>query len=171
MSVFLTVLVIVAVVAFLLLLSVGIFIALGVFLVVGGIALIIGLIFGGPNFFNISSTFDNSDALKVPQAFHDCLLKEEPETCRETFTVWEKKDLDLVVQLANQAKKELGKRDGDQSHVSQIQSSNINGDRTISLQAETDFELRKKVKESYVIISVDNDDKHPLKIKELKWDY
>lgn len=172
MSVLLTIIGIALVVIFLILLSLGLFFALGILLLVGGVALVIGLIFGDVSWLSMTRTTNSADAetLQIPQAFNSCLLGDELDQCRRKFTHWDAKDMEIIQQLAKQVKEDLGERDPN-VFVQNVKSESINGDRTVTIDQEVDFSKKKNVREHY-LITTDKDDKdHPLKIKDLRWDY
>ncbi len=170
MSLLFTILGILAAIGLIILLSVGLFVALGVFLVLGGAALIFALVFGNFSFSTMTSGLQDDEALKVPQAFNECLLKESPELCRANFTLWDKKDLNIVVQLAEQTKRDLGLRRASIA-FDNIESNNINGHKTVKMSGKNDFEKRSDVIETYVLVSDEKDKDHPIKIQDLTWNY
>lgn len=167
MSIFATILLLIAACAFLLLFGIGIILALGV-LFVGGIFLALYfVVFGGD--VSWSGIGISSQAKAVPQEFNQCLLGDDLELCRTKYTVWKKEDADLVKQLAKQVKEELGSRLDDATQANQYSQSSVNGTTTVTMNEETDFTKIKSVREHYVLVE-DPSDKQ-MKIKELNWDY
>lgn len=167
MSIFATILLLIAACAFLLLFGIGIILALGV-LFVGGIFLALYfMVFGG----NVSwSGFGVSNQAKaVPQEFNQCLLGDDLELCRTKYTVWKKEDADLIRQLAKQVKEELGPRLDEETQANQYSQSSVNGTTTVTMNEETNFTKIKSVREHYVLVEDPSDKK--MKIKELNWDY
>lgn len=165
-TILIAVLVILAVIAFVLLMSIGLILFLGL----GLVALVIGgavYLFSGPSeIFKGMGGMDDSKS--VIQSFNSCLLTEEPKVCREKWTTWGETENGFVGGLADQVKTDLGKRDEDSSRSSQVKSESINGEKTVSIDMETDFGHKKDVKEHYLMVS---DKEGDMKIKEVSWNY
>jgi hypothetical protein len=166
MTVVLSILLLIGVAIFLMLLGVGLVIAFSV-LVIGGVFLgILFMIFG--NSFIFSGFGMNSHAKKLPQQFNQCLLTSDADVCRTKFTTWTEQEADIVKQLANQVKEDLGSRIENETGGGQFAQNTVNGKTTIEINDETDFQKKKNVREHYVLVQDGKDD---LRIKELNWDY
>lgn len=162
-----TILLLFVVAGLILLLGLGIAIALGV-LVVGGVLIaLFFVVFGhGLAWMGIGL---NNQAKAIPQQFNQCLLGDDLELCRTKFTVWKPEEAETIKQLAAQVRNDLGARREDPTAARQYDQASINGKTTVTIDEDTDFDKRERVREHYVLV-LEGKDKF-LKIKELKWDY
>ncbi len=163
MSFFVTAIVLILLAVFFVFIGVGVILVLGIVLVLAGVAAILAMIFGDGNSFSFIHKLNKGS--EIPAKFNVCLMQESPEVCREKWTTWDETKIELVKQLAQQAQQDLGLREN--SSTSTYRSESINGVSTVKLALVSDFEKKKKVHESYVLVEKNDE----LKIDELKWDY
>ncbi len=163
MGFLITALVLIALAVLFVLLGVGLALVLGLVLVIAVIAVVISFVFGGGS--TLSFVQDLNKGSEVPDKFNACLIQEQPEHCLKEWTNWDEDKLEVIKQLADQVKRDLGERGSSRSQ--QYSNQSVNGKAIVTLEMQTDFAKKKAVREHYVL----GNKKGELRIEELKWDY
>ena len=95
----------------------------------------------------VSPDFNSS---KIPDEFIACLQSQtDVDECRQKFTSWPKDRNELLSQLSENFKRDLGKKNS--SNNWNIQMEQINGKGSMKLERTSSYELNDRVQESFVL--------------------
>lgn len=134
------------------LLLVGLGIGLIIFIAIAAVLALVGAIFyffmGADGLIDlVSPDFSSS---KIPDEFIACLQSQtDVDDCRQKFTSWPKDRNELLSQLSENFKRDLGKKNS--SNNWNIQMEQINGKGSMKLERTSSYELNDRVQESFVL--------------------
>ena len=134
------------------LLLVGLGIGLVIFLIIAALLALVGFVFyffmGSDGLLELISP--DLNAGKIPDKFISCLqTQSEVDSCRQEFTSWPKDRNELLSQLSENFKRDLGEKKS--SNNWNIQMEQINGKGSMKLDRISSYEKNDRVSESFVL--------------------